>query len=76
MPKNRDSVLKAAMELEEGDRILLATELMDSVAGDLPGWALDDQDFLVELERRSRDGSSGVPWEQVKAELQARIRRD
>jgi len=44
---------------------------MDSVADELPGWSIDDPGFLDELERRSADGSPGIPWEQVKAELRA-----
>jgi hypothetical protein len=75
MSTSRDAVLKAALELEEGERILLATELMDSVADGLPGWSIDDPAFLDELERRCSDGSAGVPWKQVKAELDEELGR-
>lgn len=75
MSADRESVLKAALQLEEGERLLLATELMDSVADQLPGWSLDDPAFLEELDRRSTDGTKGVPWDQIRAELKAKQER-
>jgi putative addiction module component (TIGR02574 family) len=71
MPVTREDVLRSAMELSDMDRLLLATELMDTVADDLPGWSIDDPKFIEELERRVNDGSPGIPWETVKAHLRA-----
>jgi len=59
------------MELSEIDRLLLATQLMETVSDDLPGWSIDDPDFAAELDRRADDGSAGIPWETVRAQLQA-----
>lgn len=73
MSESRETVLKAALELEEGDRILLATQLMESVAENLPGWSVDDPELLEELERRSNDGSTAIPWDQVRDELRAEL---
>lgn len=73
MSESREAVLKAALELEEGERILLATQLMDSVAESIPGWSADDPELLEELERRSNDGSTAIPWEQVRDELRAEL---
>jgi len=70
MSTAREAVLKAALELDEDERLLLAAELMDSLADSLPGWTVDDPGFLEELDRRSRDGSANIPWEQVRKELQ------
>jgi len=55
----------------ETDRLLLATELMETVSADLPGWSIDDPTFEAELERRANDGSPGIPWETVHAQLRA-----
>ena len=75
MPTTREDVLKAAMELHEADRLLLATELMDTISDDLPGWSIDDPDFPGDLERRANDGSPGIPWETVQAQLRADLNR-
>lgn len=64
----REELLKAALELSEQERVLLAGELMGSVTDDL---SVDDSNFLSELTRRSTDGSASIPWDQVKAELNA-----
>ncbi len=71
MSATREDVLKSAMELSETDRLLLATELMETVSDDLPGWSIDDPEFQVELERRSSDGSQGISWQDVQAQLRA-----
>ena len=71
MATTREEVLKSAMELSESDRLLLATDLMETASDDLPGWFIDDPGLLAELESRANDGSSGVSWESVKAQLRA-----
>ena len=71
MSATREDVLKSAMELSETDRLLLATELIETVSDNLPGWSLDDPDFAAELDRRADDGSTGIPWETVRTQLQA-----
>ena len=71
MSTTREEVLKTALELSEADRLLLATELMDTVANDPPGWSLDDPELPAEIEARVNDGSPGIPWEAVKAQLRA-----
>lgn len=71
MSTTREEVLKSAMELSEADRLQIATELIDSVAEEWPGWSIDDPDLVAELERRARDGSRGVSWATVQAQLRA-----
>lgn len=71
MPATRDEVLKSAMELSETDRLVLATELMETISDDLPGLSLDSPDLLAELESRASDGSPGISWEEVQAQLRA-----
>jgi hypothetical protein len=71
MSTTREDLLRLAMELSDADRLLLATELMETVAQDLPSFSIDDPDFVEELERRANDGSPGIPWETVQARLRA-----
>ena len=71
MSATRQDVLKSAMQLSEADRLILATELMETVSDDLPGWSIDDVDFVAELERRADDDSVGIPWETIRAQIQA-----
>jgi hypothetical protein len=75
MPSNREDVLKSAMELSETDRLLLATELIETISN-VPGWSLDDDGFEAELDRRADDGAAGIPWETVRSQLQADLGRD
>lgn len=71
MAMTREDVLKTAMELSQSDRLLLATELMETVSEDLPGWSVDDPGLAAELEVRENDRSQGISWESVKAQLRA-----
>jgi len=47
-----DEILKSALLLPEADRILLATEILDSVAEPIPGMSIDDSNFTERLNRR------------------------
>jgi len=71
MSTTREQVLKSAMELSESDRLLLATELMDTLSEDLPGSSIIDPGLIAEIESRANDGSQGISWESVKAQLRA-----
>jgi len=71
MSTTRIELLHSAMELTESERLILATELMDTVSDDLSLWSLDDPDFAAELDRRANDGTPGIPWETVRAQLRA-----
>ena len=44
----RAEILKSALTLPEQDRIQLATELIESVAGQPPGLSVDDPAFIAE----------------------------
>lgn len=70
MSTTREDLLRSALELSESDRLRLAAELMETVSDAFPGWSLDDEGLSAELESRANDGSAGVPWESVKAQLQ------
>ncbi len=75
MSITRGERLRSAMDLPESERLLSATELMDSVVSSESRWFLDDPDFDAELERRAQDGSLTVPWEAIRAQFQADLKR-
>jgi putative addiction module component (TIGR02574 family) len=71
-----DELRQRALQLPADERIALATELLDSVEGrEDPEWSAA---WAAELDRRVRDLEHGtaktIPFEQVKAEIQARLR--
>lgn len=76
MSTNLDDLIKSALEPSPVDPLRLATELMDSMPDDPPGFACDDPALLVEIEARVNDGSAGIPWEQVQSILRADLDRD
>lgn len=64
-------VTTEAMELDPGDRLRLAADLIDSVEGaEDPGWAAA---WSAELDRRvaeaERTGKTGRSWDDVRADL-------
>lgn len=69
-------LLERALELPAGDRLALATELLESVEGrEDPEWTVA---WAAELDRRARELDSGavkaVPWHQVRSEILERLR--
>lgn len=62
-------ILKNALTLPEQDRIQLATELIESVAGSPPGLSVNDPGFMAEMERRLADGSQPIAWDEVRRQL-------
>ena len=70
MSTAHDNVLKSALALPESDRILLATELLDSLGCTPPGLSIDDPGFETELDRRFNDGTNSVSWESVSQQLE------
>jgi len=69
-------ILERALELPAGDRLALATELLESVEGpEDPEWAAA---WAAELDRRVRELDSGavkaIPWLQVRSEILERLR--
>jgi hypothetical protein len=62
MTTTREELYQAAMELSAADRLVLASELMETVPDDLPGLSLEDPQLLDELDRRVHDGTTPIPW--------------
>jgi len=64
-------VLEDALALPEDDRLDLAAVLWASVPREPdPEW---EEAWHAEITRRLADPSPGVPWEQVRDELRARL---
>lgn len=68
MDTDLQTLYDAAIQLPEGERLALATRLMESVPPDEATLALDDPGLVAELDRRAADGDPGIPWSQLKAE--------
>ena len=69
-------LLAKAMRLPPGERLAMATELLESVEG--PEDASWTAAWAAELDRRAKNFESGraeaIPWEQAKAEILERLR--
>lgn len=75
MPASVHALAQQALELEPGDRLQLAAELIDSVEGKAdPEW---EAAWSQELDRRvseaDRTGNRGRPWDEVRKDLLARL---
>ncbi len=69
MPTTRDEILEAALQLSEADRLVIASEFLETLPKDLPGLAMADPGLMAELERRSGDLEGSIPWEQLRDSL-------
>jgi putative addiction module component (TIGR02574 family) len=75
MSTSNEEIFKSALSLPEADRIILATELLDSFDDSMPCLSVGDPAFLKELERRANDKSPGIPWEEVKLRVESKLSR-
>lgn len=69
-------LLAEALALPDQQRVDLAAELLASLSPAPPAEARGEDEWLAEIERRSRAalaGSLGIPWEEAKAEIQRRL---
>ena len=68
MTDEAESILSAALKLPESERFYVLEGLLRSLPA--PGlWDMDDPKFGEEVERRSKDATRGVPWEDVRRSL-------
>ena len=65
MSVSHDEILKSALTLPEADRILLATELLDSVNEPMPGMSIDDPKLLDELKHRRDSMNSSISTQEL-----------
>ena len=65
-----------ALALSDEQRAELAAALLASLAPATPAEARSEDEWVAEIERRSRAalaGSPGIPWKEAKAEIQRRL---
>lgn len=60
-----------ALSLDEGDRLRLATELIDSVDG-VPDAAWDEA-WLAEIRARRAQGGEAIPWAEARERILRRL---
>jgi len=70
MTSTKEELLKAALELSETDRLILANRLLDSVANNTPGLCLDEHALAEELDRRSGQWEGSISWEDLRRQLE------
>ena len=68
MSDDANAILEAAMQLPESERLLLASQIMDSLPEEDLTTAVDDPDLLAELDRRFADADGAVSWSELEAE--------
>jgi hypothetical protein len=68
MSAGTDHIYEAAMQLSQEDRVALIARLLDATPEEQLGAALDDPDFIGELDRRSQDREGEVAWTDLRAE--------
>jgi putative addiction module component (TIGR02574 family) len=75
--RSTEKILKDAMQLPDEDRLELATELLGSVTPEVPGVDRSDEEWIAEIDRRAAASTqtSGRPWREVKAEIEAKLAR-
>jgi hypothetical protein len=71
MSRDAKSVLSDALSLPEPERLVVLEGLLESLRP--PGlWDVDDPGFSEELRRRSQDAAPGIPWEEVRDQIERR----
>jgi hypothetical protein len=63
-----DEIIDAALKLPESDRWQIASRILDTLSGKVPGVFEEDEAFLEELKRRAQDDGPMIPvselWKQ------------
>jgi putative addiction module component (TIGR02574 family) len=66
--ENANTLLEAAMQLSEAERLLLASQIMDTLPAEDVTCSIDDPDLLAELDRRFADPEGALPWSELETE--------
>ena len=61
-----DSVLAAALQLSEEERMSIVARLLETLPEDQDGPDLDDPEFIKEMDRRAADLEGSLDWSQVR----------
>lgn len=68
MLPNSETLLQAALQLSEPERLVLVSRLLESLPLESRGLTLDDERLEEELDRRFADESGAVSWEALRDE--------
>jgi hypothetical protein len=72
------NLLKDALDLPDEERLDLAAALLASLPPPGPRQSRTDSEWIVEIERRAHaalEGAPGIPWQQARSDIEARLAR-
>lgn len=75
MARTAAQLLEEALRLPDDQRAQLTWGLLDSL-GSHPPDTRSEEEWIVEIERRSRaalSGEPGIPWKEARAEIRRRL---
>ena len=68
MEPNTEAIFEAAMMLPEGERLTLASRLLETASSEDATTSLDDPALMEELDRRFADREGSISWSELRAE--------
>jgi hypothetical protein len=71
-----EQLLRDALKLADEERATLVVKLLDSLGKDFPGDGRTDEEWIAEIERRTRAALAGSPslnWDDARAQVKDRI---
>jgi hypothetical protein len=68
MEPSADAIFEAAMMLPEGERLTLASRLLETASAEDDAASLDDAALADELDRRFADREGKIPWSDLRTE--------
>jgi putative addiction module component (TIGR02574 family) len=68
MSTDPQAIFEAALHLSQEDRLVLVSQLLDSLPADTPMLSADDPDLIAELDRRFANQEGAVSWSELQAE--------
>jgi hypothetical protein len=68
MQPTSDSILAAALQLPEAERLTVVSRLLETMSDAEFATSLDDPNLPDDLDRRFADREGSVPWSELRAE--------
>ena len=66
MSPGADSIVAAALQLSDDERMSIVARLLETLPSDQEGPDLDDPEFTKEMDRRAADLEGSMDWSQVR----------
>ncbi len=70
MSTSTKAIVDAALQLSELERAEIVSQLMGTLSETTENIAMDDSEFIEEMERRFADPAGAVPWSDLRNEAQ------